>query len=143
MSGERFNCNSDMILTRMMHVLLAAISLLFIESVGEPIGDHRFVVCHNCPGSRPNCDDICEGRYCYKAEFIADGYTTVKRGCLNETDGGIKVGFCEETPSNLPGSDLYAVERMCVCTTDTCNSASTHFPLIILSSLALSIFHML
>uniref|UniRef100_A0AAF5Q3E8 Activin types I and II receptor domain-containing protein n=1 Tax=Wuchereria bancrofti TaxID=6293 RepID=A0AAF5Q3E8_WUCBA len=109
----------------MMYRLFLAISLLFIENIGEPTGD-RLHECYNCPGSSPNCNDVCEGRYCYKAEFIADGYTTVKRGCLNETDGGIQIGLCEETPSNLPGSDLRAVERMCICTTDRCNLASTH-----------------
>lgn len=71
------------------------------------------------------------------------GYTTVKRGCLNETDGGIQVGLCEETPSNLPGSDLHAVERMCVCTTDKCNSAPTHFAIINLSAVALFIIYLL
>ncbi|VBB29306.1 unnamed protein product [Acanthocheilonema viteae] len=125
-----------------MYMLLIVISLLSIESIGEIIGD-RVVACHSCPGSNPNCEDICEGRYCYKAEFIANGYTTVKRGCLNETDGGIQVGLCEETPSNLPGSDLHAVERMCVCTTDKCNSASTHFAVINLIAIALFIFYIL
>lgn len=71
------------------------------------------------------------------------GYTTVKRGCLNETDGGIQVGLCEETPSNLPGSDLRAVERMCVCTKDKCNLASTHSVVINLGTVALFIFYII
>ncbi|MCP9262876.1 Acetylcholinesterase [Dirofilaria immitis] len=97
---------------------LPIISLLFIGDTGKPMlvghrADNQSLRCHNCPANNPNCFDICIGRYCYKVEFIADGYTTVKRGCLNQTDSGIRVGACEETPSDLPGSDFPAIDRMC------------------------------
>uniref|UniRef100_A0A8R1TR87 Uncharacterized protein n=1 Tax=Onchocerca volvulus TaxID=6282 RepID=A0A8R1TR87_ONCVO len=103
----------------------------------------RFFVCRECTGRKPNCRDLCIGRYCYKAEFIADGFKTVKRGCLNHTDDGIRVNVCEEIRSNLPGSKSQTIEKMCVCTADKCNLASAHSIIINLSIVALFIFYIL
>lgn len=55
------------------------------------------------------------------------GLSTVKRGCLNNTDTGPQVGECEETISHLPGSEIPTYERMCLCTEPLCNFSTTSY----------------
>ncbi|VDK31414.1 unnamed protein product [Gongylonema pulchrum] len=110
---------------------------LFVSKISET----EHIACHDCLSNNPSCKDICHGKYCYKAEFIADGVTTIKRGCLNQTDDGFPVRGCDEAPSDLPGSDVKATERMCICQSDRCNNAAhLSFTSVVLGLSALSRF---
>ncbi|VDM96590.1 unnamed protein product [Thelazia callipaeda] len=128
--------NFDLLLTPTMHILLIFWSFIFGTN-GHGIAS-QFLLCHNCPSSVPDCQDLCHGRYCYKAELIIDhNYSTVKRGCLNQTDNGVDVGRCQDLPADLPGSNIHAIERMCICTLNGCNSASTNSNFAIFSIIVL------